>query len=239
MSDFFYNLGRAAGRKLRKPKWILKSYFGSEEEAIRAERAVGREMADQMQAELKISDSPVYRELVNDVSARLVQRVKNPHRRFDFTVYASNDINAFALPGGFVFISSGLIDLCERSPDETAAVLGHETVHIISGHPLKRIMTSHSLNMIAAAFQRGGALGQLAKQTITQLIESSYSQENEFHADRYGALLAASAGFDPQGALRMLMRMQDKQRENPAGFNFFSTHPPLPERIRRLKKIVI
>ena len=237
MSDFFYNLGRAAGRKLRKPKWILKSYFGSEEEALRAERAVGREMADQMQAELKISASPVYTNLVSEIAARLVKRVKNPLRKFDFYVYDSSDVNAFALPGGFVFISGGLIDLCHHCKDEIAAVMGHEMVHIISGHPLKRIMTSHSLNMVAAAFQKGGALGQLAKQTITQLIESSYSQENEFHADRYGALLAGSAGFDPQGALRMLIRMQDKQRENPAGFNFFATHPPLPERIRRLQKI--
>ncbi len=238
MSDFFYNLGRTAGRKLRKPKWILKSYFGSEEEALRAERAVGREMADQMQSELSISSNSVYTSFVSGIGDKLVKRVKNANRRFDFLVYESSDINAFALPGGCVFISSGLIDLCRKDENETAAVLGHEMVHIVSGHPLKRIMTSHSLSMVAAAFQKGGALGQLARQTITQLIESSYSQENEFHADKYGALLIGSAGFDKQGAVNMLQRMEEKQRENPAGFNFFSTHPPLPERIRRLQSLI-
>ncbi len=238
MSDFFYNLGRAAGRKLRKPKWILKSYFGSEEEALRSERAVGREMADQMLSELRVSENAAYTSLISDVGNRLVQRVKNPLRQFDFYVFESNDVNAFALPGGFVFISNGLIDLCRQNADEIAAVLGHEIVHIVSGHPLKRIMTSHSLNMIAAALQKGGALGQLAKQTITQLIQSSYSQENEFHADHYGTLLMGSAGFEREAAINMLRRMQNKQRNNPAGFNFFSTHPPLPERIRRLQKLI-
>jgi predicted Zn-dependent protease len=130
------------------------------------------------------------------------------------------------------------MDLCALDRDEIASVLSHEIVHIVSGHPLKRIMTTKSLSVISNAIRAGGVIGNMAKQTLTSLIESNYSQENELHADYIGVKLMTSAGYDPQASARMLQRLKGTGKKTDSTFSYFSTHPPIEERIHKIKPLL-
>lgn len=235
MGNLFYNLGRKTGRSMRKGKWVYNNYFGTKEEAIRAEYAAGKELAAQMETEIIACKDTTLQMRINTIGQKLVSKVKKKERRFSFTVYDSAETNAFALPGGFIFISSGILKLCNYDDDEIAFILAHEMVHIVSGHPLKRIMTTQSLNVISNAIRTGGVIGNLAKQTIKSLIESNYSQENEFAADLYGVQLIISAGFNARAGLGLFQNLHDSSNDKNK-FDYFSIHPPIVERKARIER---
>lgn len=235
MSGFFYNLGRKSGKAMRKPKWYYKSFFGDDREALQAENIFGRELAGQMKLEFSLIGEAGINEFVNRVGDILTQRVKKADRKFTFIPVQSTDINAFALPGGYIFLTRGILELCGNKTDALAFILSHEIVHVVSRHPLKKIMTSKSLAMLANMLKAGSIVGQLAKKTLGTLIESTYSQEKEFYADRYGLQLMLSCGFSGEAGIETLKSMQKYTKTNDA-FNYFSTHPSIPERVECLQR---
>ncbi len=237
MGNFFYSLGRKTGKAMRKPKWYFKSFFGDEQEALHAENIFGHELAEQMKQEFTLIDDPKIMNLVNQVGDVLKQRVKRAERKFTFIPVRSEDINAFALPGGYIFLTSGILELCEYKPDALAFILSHEMVHVVSRHPLKRILTSKSLGVLANMLKAGSLAGQLARKTLSSLIESAYSQENEFDADRYGLQLAVRSGYSGQPGIDTLKKLQKVSKTNDR-FNYFSTHPPLDERISKTTSVL-
>ncbi len=112
MGDFFFNLGRSVSASARKGKWLWQSLTGSEEDRIKAEFESGRDLAQQFAAEAPILREPSVAQAVDEVGSKLAARVKNKLRRFAFTPVVMPEPNAFALPGGFVFITTGLLELC-------------------------------------------------------------------------------------------------------------------------------
>ncbi|MBN2423957.1 MAG: M48 family metalloprotease [Calditrichaceae bacterium] len=235
MSNFFYRLGRKTGKAIRKPKWYYKAFFGTETEALQAENIFGQELAEHMKSEFTIIKNHRLNEFVDEVGGRLVNKVKKPERKFTFIITESADVNAFALPGGYIFLSLGILNLCQHNPDALAFILAHEMIHVLSRHPLKKIMTSKSFSMLANMLKAGNIVGHLAKQTLTDLIESIYSQEYELYADRYGLLLMVSCGYSGQACIDALKSLQERTQYNNA-FNYFSTHPSLEDRIKQLRK---
>src|SRR5262245_40521747 len=126
MANLFYKLGRMIGPKLRQANWILRSLTGTEAETIQAEVAVGRDLAGALAQQMEVDQEPAIVEMVNDIGQQLGKCVKDRQRRFAFRVVRSPEINAFALPGGFIFVTRSLLQLCHYDPQETAFVLGHE-----------------------------------------------------------------------------------------------------------------
>jgi Zn-dependent protease with chaperone function len=108
----FYSLGKAAGPKIRKGMWMWRSLTGTEEETIAAEFDVGRDLATEVARQVKVDNDPETLKLINEVGARLTARVRNKKRKFTFAVMINKEPNAFALPGGFIFITRGLLELC-------------------------------------------------------------------------------------------------------------------------------
>ena len=143
MSGFFYNLGRQLGRRVvpavRKSKWIWDGLTGSEEESLRAERALGASLAAELRATTEALNDLETAQWLNDLCRRLESRVKGTRRGFQCDLIRSDSPNAIALPGGFLFISQSLVELCERNPEELAFVIGHEMAHVIRGHAWNRI----------------------------------------------------------------------------------------------------
>jgi len=112
MPGFFYNLGRSVRAGVQKGKWVLQSLTGSDEEAIKAEYEAGVEVARAFEKDAPLDDDENVSALIDEIAAALVARAKNKLRKFTFRAVLLPEPNAFALPGGFIYITRGLIELC-------------------------------------------------------------------------------------------------------------------------------
>jgi predicted Zn-dependent protease len=142
-------------------------------------------------------------------------------------------VNAFALPGGHVFILSGLLKKAE-SPDEVAGVLAHELGHVVLRHHLRTAMRSLGVGAVASAVLGDtGGLAALLASGSGQLVDLAFSRDQESEADEFAVELAAKAGFDPLAVGHLLERME----EPGAPPSFLRTHPSGPDRRRALEKL--
>lgn len=239
MEKFFINLGRKLGTTVNRGKWYYKSLFGSENEAIEAEYFMGNALAANIGREMKIQNDPIRQKLLDEVGGKLIEKVVNKKRKFKFHVVETNDINAFALPGGFIFVTNALLDKIELNRDELAYILSHEIMHVVLKHPINRILTDYSAQVISNIFLKGGTIGLIAKQLVGSLLRSSYSQDNELEADNYAVRLMTSAGFDPLASKSLLAKLAASSPENLPVYNYFLSHPAISERIEKIEKILV
>ncbi|APF18997.1 peptidase M48 Ste24p [Caldithrix abyssi DSM 13497] len=237
MADIFYKLGKRVGKSLAKGRYLYNSAFAPKTEALKAEYRLGSILAREIEAQNTVFDSPYHQLLLESLLKQLKTRVKNKERYFYIKILESDDLNAFALPGGFIFLTSALVQNIERDKDELAFVLSHEMVHIIARHPFKKMVTNYSMEALSKVFRSGSIAAVYGRDMIKKLINSQYSQSNEYYADEYGARLMYSAGFDPAGAIQLLQRFK-RWKGNGDRFNYFASHPSIDERILHLKKLI-
>jgi len=238
LSDFFYNLGRKLGREavpaIRKSKWIWDSLTGTEEEALRAEIAAGSALATELRSIRTTVSDPSVEESCRQLSAC----VRSKGRSFRCEVIRDGVPNAIALPGGFLFLSDSLVELCDRQPDELAFVIGHEMGHVIRGHAWDRMLNEAALRVASTVTARAGALGAWVRQHGIELLRSAHSQDAENVADELGVRLAAAAGYRAEGAIALLQRIERFSQQAVQVGHYFASHPPASERIARLQPLV-
>ncbi len=239
MSGFFYNLGRALGPQIRRGKWIWQSLAGNEEDAAKLEREVGRDLANEIRQRARLDADPQTANMLNETGGRLARCLTNERYKFRFQSLEGGAANAFALPGGFIFISRSLIELCERNTDEIAFILGHEMGHIVRGHAINRIITNSAAAAVGAAAWRGPAGAWLQKVGV-QFLESAYSQEQELEADELAARLIMAADYNRDAPKVLLSRLAGLKRDNielEVG-KYFSSHPAFDERVENIRRIL-
>ena len=240
MEDFFFKLGRKAGAGARKGRWIWASLTGSESEALEAEYQAGCDMARAFDGTARFDDDPQRLEFLAQITRRLSDRLINKQRRWRVALIQADEPGAFALPGGFVYVTRPLLELCHFDEDEIACVVGHEMGHVAHGHAMRRI-TNRLLASAATQAARipSGLLSRWILDTGMRLLEDAYSRDQELDADEFGARLAAAAGYDPRAAIRAFERMQ--RLEADAGLpsaGYFTSHPPFSERVATLRGLI-
>ena len=222
-------LGGRSRKPFRQAKWMWSWLAGTEAEAIQAEYDYGRECAREFAAQFSGKAPREKQEMVAAVGSRLAEAVKDRRREFHFSLVRAGVSNAYALPGGFVFITEPLLDLCAEDRDELAFLLGHEMGHVLRGHARSQLTASTFLNAVTAQLSGAGLM-------LRQLLNKGYSRELELEADGEGARLAAAAGFDPRAAARALRRLARVSGGNAGLMEYFSSHPAIDERVQKLER---
>ena len=237
MSGLFYNLGRKVGPKVRKARWMWQSIAGSEADAIKVEYGVGVDLAREVRQQLGHGREAQNDQILHEIGSRLTACVANKLRRFNFETVNGPEPNAFALPGGFIYVTESIVELCRYDKNEIACILGHEMAHVIRGHAMNRIISNSAIAAASRAAPVRGVLSGWLRKVGVQFIESAYSKELESEADRLGVRLVAAAGYEPDAFVELFSRLA-KLKSPPDGLDlgsYFSSHPPFKVRIENIK----
>lgn len=212
----------------------------SEDEEI----ALGRKMHPQVLEEYSVYPDPALQSYVQQVGERLALVSHRPNLIYRFTLLDSDEVNAFATPGGYVYITRGLLAYL-NSEAEMAAVLGHEIGHVTARHSVRQHSAATTTGLLAAVI--GAASGvqgasDLANVAGTALVRG-YGREHELESDRLGAEYLARAGYSPQAMLEVIGVLKDQEnfelqqakeegREPHIYHGLFSTHPDNDKRLQ-------
>ncbi len=234
MAHLFRKLGRLVGPKLRKANWVVQSLTGTEQDAVRAEQAVGRDLAGALTETAPLERHPEVEAWLGEIGTHLSERLRPRVWEFQYHILGGREINAYALPGGYLFFTRPLLEMCVESPDEMAFVMAHEMGHVVKRHAVHRMMANTAVAAALTRLPLGGGLIRLPLGgLVSNLLRKGYSQDQELEADSFGACLAASAGFDPTAAARALSRLTHL---DDTLSSYFATHPPLQVRLSNLTR---
>jgi predicted Zn-dependent protease len=213
------------------------------------ELALGAQSFKEIEQKEKISSNRTANDRVRRVGERIAKAVGDqmPNAEWEFVVFESDQVNAFALPGGKVGVYTGLLKLA-TSDDELAVVMGHEIGHVIARHGAERItqqMMVQGVATIGSAYADGRynpqviQIAQAAYGAGAALTTLSFSRANESEADHMGVVFAAEAGYDPRAAIGFWEKMSAQKTAKPGLFEkFLSTHPTDDKRIADLKALM-
>ncbi len=210
--------------------------------------STGREMHQEMITQGAAYDDPELQAYVNRVGQRLVAGSDEPGTTFTFTVVDSPDINAFALPGGFIYINRGLLAYLENEA-ELAGVLAHEIGHVTASHHSRQQAASVANKVVATTTYVLTGSGDLATASTmygTELV-SGYGRDMELEADGLGAQYMYNAGYDPESLLEVIGALKDQEQfqrvKAKAGgkrvatyHGLYATHPRNDQRLKQVIK---
>lgn len=215
---FFSQADRIAG-------WI------ADQIPIEEETKLGRSSFESMKGQLKLQDSGAAYDAVQSIGKRLTQGSKYA---YEFHVVQDDTLNAFAMPGGFIVVHTGLINATKR-PEELAGVLAHEVQHVEQRHSLEGMVKNLGLQAVWALVT-GDLGGTLAGKAAMQLTSLKFSRDAETEADDKGFDALVQHGIDPSGMPDFFKTMGEKAADAPAAF--LSTHPLSEERQEALMRRV-
>ena len=198
---------------------------------------LGEQMAQQVAQQVKLVRDPAAQAYVRSVGERLHAKTPLASRPFDFQIVDDPSINAFSVPGGHVYVNTGLIGAVDKA-DELAAVMAHEISHVTARHVIKQIQQRQEISVIGSILlgQNPGALQQVVAQVLAGGVAARFSRADEKQADDLGLQLMYDAGYNPQGMLDMLNRLNALERSRPGSVaKFFADHPMTQDRINDIQ----
>jgi len=208
--------------------------------SIEKEMALGKQLSEEVMRQAKVNDDPLIAEFVNRIGQNLV-RNSDARVPFTFRVIEGEAPNAFALPGGYVFIYTGLLKMADEE-DEFAGAVAHEIAHVAARHMTCQATKGDIANiaMIPVSILLGGWGGVAARQAANIGIPTaflSFSRKDESEADFLGVQYMYAAGYDPTGAVSIFEKLEALERRKPGTIQkIFSTHPMDATRIEKTQE---
>ncbi len=209
------------------------------------ELSLGQQAAQQVRQESRVSTDPRYTNQVQRVGQRIAMAANQHDYPWSFTTIEDESLNAFALPGGKVFVNTGMVDFAS-SDAQLATVIAHEVAHVIARHGAERmsrvLVAQVGGAALAGAFNIQTPAGRQAFETAYGLATNvgvilPHSRSQELEADRIGLILMAKAGYNPSEAIDFWSRMM-RAKDGPAPPPFLSTHPADEERLRAIRSLI-
>ena len=202
--------------------------------SLEDEIKMGRETAQSLEAKYGLSQDYYLNERVDRIGQRLAAVCGRNEITYSFKVLNSNEVNALACPGGFIYVFKGLLDYMP-SDTELAGVLGHEVGHVAKKHTVHSIEKQLWTSLILLAATRGQGLGLV--QAAQQALFAGYSRTDERGADKEGVNNTIKAGFNPYAMLITVQKLDDLSKQGGgANYGLFSSHPEPEERVKRVLK---
>lgn len=206
------------------------------------ERELGMEVDEEIERHFRLISDPVVTGFLHDLGKQIVAGVEPQPFIYRFQIVEAPQLNAFAVPGGYIYFHSGTL-LAAASVDELAAVMAHEVAHVNKRHLAHRrqqrqipsLLTQAAL--IAASVASQNAAPLITGMAINVAVDLHYSRSDEAEADRLGAIYASRAGFEPGEAARFFGRILEKQAQYPNNIPpYLFSHPDVAERIRTVEE---
>ncbi len=213
--------------------------------SVEKERDLGEKVFEEIQRRMEIIQVPSIQEYVNGLGRNLIANADASQFPIRFFILREPEPNAFAIPGGKIFLTSGLIGLVE-SDDELVGVMGHELAHVVRRHIAQNIEASQRMSIatlagilagILVGGSEGGAImtGSLA---LGEAKKLEYTRENESEADRLGLAYMIKAGYDGWAMVTFLRKIHRKTHLGRAFPSYLVTHPGVPTRISYLETLI-
>lgn len=202
-----------------------------------SEAALGRDIDKQIQKQLKISGDARLQSRLDNIGNKVARASDRQDVVYRFKVVEDKELNAFAIPGGFIYVNSGLMDAAGE--DELAGVLAHEIGHVAARHSVKKLQATLGYQIImniALGISGNQAMARVTD-TVFNLVSLGYSRQDESLADRLAVKYSYKAGFNPYGIVTFFEKLNQEARKRGPNFNlvFLSSHPPIEERIKNTK----
>jgi len=202
---------------------------------------IGRQLSAVLLGSKPLHPDMALQRYVNQLGRWISLQSERPTLPWTFVVLDDPGYNAFAAPGGYVFVTKGLIDRCADEA-ELAGILAHEITHVTAKHHLhamRKTAQSGLFKQFLASQIKTSAVGNLVASQLLELGRNLYSrgldQTDEYDADRTGVALATRAGFDPYGLVAVLQQLRTAKPDNPMFTLALATHPPAQARLEQLE----
>jgi predicted Zn-dependent protease len=204
-----------------------------------------------IRGEYTLLENKEINDAVKAMGDKIAAKSYRPNLKFTFRVLNEHEVNAFAGPGGYVYITRGMLDHL-KTQNELASILAHEISHVSARHQVKALYNANTaqtfmfladvLATVAGAYTGSSAvadLGSSVGKMATIMVYQGYSRSFEAEADKLGAFYMYKAGFDPEAmadVFDMLLALR-KEKDKKAELGIFATHPSLEWRAKRIRRI--
>lgn len=201
------------------------------------EEQIGQQVHEQVVQEMQVLDSPEMVGYLRDLTAELIAGQEQTPEDFEIFLVADPNINAFAVPGGNIYIHSGLVEAAANE-SELAGVLAHEMGHVIERHGAEQLTRMMGLELLAAVAlgQEAGLVEQLVAQVGGTAVMLAYSRSAEREADDIAVEYTYAAGIDPRGLVGFFRLIAAQEPDTPGILAWLQTHPLTEDRIKRAQR---
>ncbi len=201
---------------------------------------MGKEFSTEIEQQFEIYDDGVVTGYVQAVGDRIARVCDRRDIEYHFTVIKKDELNAFALPGGYIYIYTGLLKTLDNEA-QLAGVLGHEVGHVTARHATERLTAMYGYQLLVTLIlgDDPNFWAKLTSDIFSTTGFLAYSRKNEYEADMLGTGYAYAAGYDPSGMSQLLGKLASTGESEPSKLEeLLSTHPPTAERIVRVEGII-
>jgi predicted Zn-dependent protease len=207
------------------------------------EIALGRKFAAQIESEAEIVSNPLIGHYLDGIISALAAKSQRPNLPYSVKLINSHEPNAFSIPGGFLYLNRGLVEMIAEE-DELAATLGHEIGHVVARHELNQLLMTFTARSVLKPVldnlhKQNGVVEQIIRKlggAFAMLAMLHFSREDEAQADLLGFYEVLRAGWDPHGFLKLFDQLgQFEKQLGGAPNRFLSDHPPTPQRAKAIR----